>query len=347
MLYKNIILFSLLIPALSQAGTPPAGSVNIPDLVERVDRGVVNIQSVTVHRQSVMPGFEEFFRFYGLPSERTQRSQSLGSGFVIDNDGFIITNNHVIDNATAVEIFFNDEKKTKLRAKIIGKDKKTDMALLQVKAGPYLQPVTLGNSETARVGETVVAIGNPLGLSHTVTAGIISAKNRSIGSGPFDNFIQTDASINFGNSGGPLFNANGEVIGINTAISAQGQGLGFAIPINQAKELLPQLKKSGKVVRPWLGALVATTPYGLVVDRVAVNGPAYKAGLRSGDLILSINGKLIGDRFDAEKAIAESRIGQTVKVKVERQGRVRNTTTTLQITLLAEPDLDGVPPGLI
>lgn len=332
------------IPAF--AGTPPLGTVNVPELVERVDRGVVNIQSVTVMRQAVAPGFEDFLRFYGIPTERTRRSQSLGSGFVIDGEGYILTNNHVIENATEVEVFFNDGQKTKLRARVIGKDKKTDLALLKVKNGAHLHPLNLGNSDKTKVGETVVAIGNPFGLSHTVTAGIISAKNRTIGAGPFDNFIQTDASINFGNSGGPLFNAEGEVIGINTAINAAGQGLGFAIPINQAKLLLPDLKKYGKVARPWLGVLTATTPYGLVVDRVAVNGPAYKAGLRSGDLILSINDTKIEDRTDAEKTVGHSVIGADVTVRVERPGR-GSKALSLKIKLQAEPDLEGVPPGLI
>jgi len=350
---KNTILpaalFIFFLTLFSYAGTPPPGTVNIPALVEKVDAGVVNIQSVTIIRQRLNygPAFEEFFHFYGIPTERIQKQPSLGSGFVIDKDGYILTNHHVIENASEIDVFFNDGKKTKLRAKIIGSDKKTDLALLKVKAGSHLFPLELGDSDKAKVGETVVAIGNPFGLSHTVTAGIISAKNRTIGQGPFDNFIQTDASINFGNSGGPLFNPDGEVIGINAAINAAGQGLGFAIPINQAKRLIPDFKEYGKVRRGWIGALVVTTPNGLVVDGVVMKSPAFNAGIQSDDIILSIGSEKIEERFDADKALDAVKPGDTISVTVRRHGRLSSKTLKFNLKVIDEPNKPNLPKGLL
>jgi serine protease Do len=344
-----VILFSTIIPILTQAGTPPPGTVNIPALVERVDQGVVSIQTATVTRQRMVPrgDFEDFFKFYGIPTEKYSRQQSLGSGFVIDAEGYVLTNNHVVENATEIEVLFNDGKKTRLRAKLVGRDKKTDLALLKVKPGPFLQPLSFGDSEKVKVGETVVAIGNPFGYSHTVTAGIISAKNRVIGQGPFDNFLQTDASINFGNSGGPLFNGQGEVIGINTAISASGQGLGFAIPISQALQLVPELKVHGKALRGWMGALVVTTQYGLIVDRIVIDGPAHKAGLVAGDLIKTINNQKIIERFDAERALDTLKPGDKVVIQIERRGRMRTKSTDIAIKLGIEPNISDLPQGLL
>jgi serine protease Do len=342
----NLLLFLFLIPG-AIAGTPPAGTIDIPDLVEKVDVGVVSIQAATVVRQRISGDFEDYFRFYGIPTERVSKQQSLGSGFVIDKDGYIFTNNHVIENATEIEVQFNDSKKTHVAAKLIGRDPKTDIAVLKVKPGPYLQPVELGDSDKIRVGQSVIAIGNPFGYSHTVTAGIVSAKNRVIGQGPFDNFIQTDASINFGNSGGPLFDAGGTVIGINTAISASGQGLGFAIPINQAKQLLPELKAHGKAQRGWLGALVVTTQYGLVVDRVVVQGPAHRAGLQSGDIIVSVNNIKIQERFDVDRALDRLKPGDKVIIQVERQGRIKLRQLDLQIKMVEPPNVKDLPQGLL
>lgn len=343
------ILIGLFISVSTYAGTPPPGTVDIPSLVERVDKGVVNIRAVQIIRQGLGlgPGFEEFFRFYGVPAERLLKRPSLGSGFVIDGDGYILTNYHVIQNASEIEVHFNDEKKSVVPAKIIGADKKTDVALLKVNAGKYLKPLNMGDSDVARVGETVVAIGNPLGLSHTVTAGIISAKNRAIGQGPFDNFIQTDASINFGNSGGPLFNSESEVIGINTAISAKGQGLGFAIPINQAKRLIPELAKYGRVRRGWLGALLVTTPYGLAVDGVVLRSPAAKAGIKSGDFIATIDGQKIEELFDAEKILGEKKPGDRAMIQLRREGPKTRKLLKIEIPLIEEPNTNDLPPGLI
>jgi serine protease Do len=334
---------------LAQAGTPPPGSINVPDLVEQVDKGVVNIQAVTLIRERyVDPYFEDFFNsYYGIPKERIRKQPSLGSGFVIDDSGFILTNQHVVDRAAVVEIFFDDGKRTGLKAEVVGMDKKTDLALLKVKTGNHLQPLKLGNSDSVRVGESVVAIGNPFGLSHTVTAGIISAKNRVIGQGPYDNYLQTDASINPGNSGGPLFNAAGEVIGINTAINAAGQNLGFAIPINQVKRVLADLKAHGRVLRGWLGALVVTTPNGLYIDGVVLKSAAMKNGLIAGDRILKVNDAEMEERADMERILESKRPGEIITLVIERAGRIKNKTQTYKITLGEEPAVEQIPPGLL
>jgi len=334
----------------AHAATPPPGTLNIPALVERVDKGVVNIQALSIVRERFNnPLMEEFFfNYYGVPRERIRKQPSLGSGFVIDGSGYVLTNHHVVATASEVEVFLNDEKSTKLKAKIIGSDRKTDLALLQIAVGPHLLPLKLGDSESVKVGESVVAIGNPFGLSHTVTSGIISAKNRVIGQGPYDNFLQTDASINPGNSGGPLFNADGEVIGINTAINAAGQGLGFAIPINQAKRLLPDLKKHGRVLRGWIGALFVTLSRGVYVEGVVLKSSAQRANLQSGDRVISVDGKKISDRSELEKALEEKKPGEKMVFTVEREGTLMNRRRTLSITLGEEPSLDReLPPGLL
>lgn len=333
----------------TQAGTPPPGTIDVPGLVEKVDKGVVNIQAVTLIRERYIdPVFEDFFfQYYGIPRERVREQPSLGSGFVLNEDGYILTNHHVVSQAAEVEVFFETAgKRSRLKAKIIGSDKKADLALLQVTAGPHLQPVKLGDSDTVKVGESVVAIGNPFGLSHTVTAGIISAKNRVIGQGPYDNFLQTDASINPGNSGGPLFNASGEVIGINTAINAAGQGLGFAIPVNKAKQILPDLKKYGRVLRGWLGALIVTTSNGLYIDGVALRSAAHKAGLRSGDKLLEVNGNKVEERMDVERALENKKPGDSITIVLERPERFKAKKQTYKVTLGEEPKKE-IPPGLL
>ncbi|MGZ3658048.1 MAG: S1C family serine protease [Bdellovibrionota bacterium] len=342
-----VILFWAAAPAI--AGTLPPGSVNIPDLVEHVDKGVVNIQAVEiVHERMGNPLMEDFFfQYYGVPRERIRKQQSLGSGFVIDDSGYILTNHHVVANASEVEVFIDDDAHTKLKAKIIGTDAKNDVALLQVKPGPYLHPLKLGNSDPIRVGESVVAIGNPFGLSHTVTAGIISAKNRVIGQGPYDNFLQTDASINPGNSGGPLFNTEGDVIGINAAINAAGQGLGFAIPINQAKRLLPDLKKFGRVPRGWLGALFVNLPQGIFVEAVVIHSGAQKAGIRSGDRVIRVEGHKIEDTAEIEKALEGKRPGDTVTIEVQPDQALLPRTKKLTVSLGEEPREQNLPQGLL
>jgi serine protease Do len=343
------LAFLTSLSAQAVAGPPPAGTIDIPTLVERVDQGVVNIQAVTLVRERLMdPAFEDFFfHFYGIPRERTRKQPSLGSGFVIDGEGFILTNHHVVARASEIEVSFNDGKATKLKARVVGQDRKTDIALIKVGPGSHLIPLTLGNSDQVRVGESVVAIGNPFGLSHTVTAGIVSAKNRVIGAGPFDNFLQTDASINPGNSGGPLFNAKGEVIGINAAINAAGQGLGFAIPINKAKEMLSDLKKFGRVPRGWVGIMVTPFREGLYVEGIVLRSAAALAGLQSGDRIVKVDENNINDQADLERALENRRAGDKIMLVVDRPGRIKTRRITFSLQLTEEPQGKDLPRGLL
>ena len=265
---------------------------------------------------------------------RSFETQSLGSGFIISQDGYILTNNHVVENASEITVILHNEKT--YSAKVIGTDPKTDLALIKIDA-KGLPTVRLGDSDKLQVGEWVMAIGNPFGLAETVTAGIVSAKGRVIGSGPYDDFIQTDASINPGNSGGPLFNIRGEVVGINTAIIEQGQGLGFAIPINIARDLLSQLKK-GEVVRGWLGVVIQEVtpelaqsfglkqPTGALVSDIEPGSPADKAGIKKGDIILKFNGKEITKMKELPAIVALTPVGETVTVTILRDGKTRDVT---------------------
>ncbi|MDP7417207.1 MAG: trypsin-like peptidase domain-containing protein, partial [Desulfobacterales bacterium] len=284
------------------------------DLAARVSSAVVNIRTVKtikgggrVFRQ-FRPGphgkddpFHDFFdKFFGEKDQREFRQRSLGSGFVIDKKGFIVTNNHVIENADKIKVKLKDGKE--FDAEIVGRDPNTDLALIKIESPNSLPVIELGDSNILKVGEWVVAIGSPFGLEHTVTAGIVSAKGRVIGSGPYDDFIQTDASINPGNSGGPLIDMAGKVVGINTAIIASGQGIGFAVPINMAKQIIEQLKESGEVSRGWLGVEIQPLSdemaeyYGIkdrkgaLVVKTFPDDPAYKAGIRSKDIIIELNG---------------------------------------------------------
>lgn len=347
----------------SRAGTPPivsaATATILPDLVEKVSPGVVNISSTKFIKSYGFygPGSDEnFMRFFGLAPEHAQKQSSLGSGFIIDADGYILTNNHVVEHADEIMILLLDNRR--LPARIIGRDKSLDIALLQLKGGAgnkNLKPVSLGNSEAIRIGESVFAIGNPFGLHHTVTAGIISAKDRTIGLGSFDRFLQTDCSINFGNSGGPLFNFKGEVIGINTAINAQGQGLGFAIPISQAQVHLEELKKYGRIIRPWLGLLgVNITPaiqnhydlpadHGVVITNLVERAPIEKAGCRIGDIVTSFNGKIIKEAADIQKELWKLKPDQEVTLHLKRGYQTISKT----IVLKAAPDLEGLPADII
>jgi serine protease Do len=327
--------------------------------VEKILPGVVNISSTTVTTNNVQ-GLEDFLRFWGLPAER--KSATLGSGFIIDKkEGYVITNNHVVDQATEVVITLMDKRQ--LRAKIVGKDQKMDIALLQIrdklrKVPTDLTPVPLGDSNTTRIAETVFAVGNPFGLQHTVTTGIISAKNRTIGAGPFDNFLQTDASINPGNSGGPLFNLKGEVIGINTMIfsrTGQSGGLGFAIPVNEAKKILPDLLKYGRVPRPWLGILgEPVTPAlehyynlpvgkGLLIANLVESGPADNAKIKMGDIITSANGSPVEQLNDVEKILFNLKPKDSITLKVRRGPR----TLELKVKLEELPALGKLPQGII
>jgi serine protease Do len=278
--------------------------------------------------------FGEFWRrFFGGPFPRgPQRQKSLGSGFIIDRDGSILTNNHVVENAQKIVVKLADERE--FEAKVIGKDPKTDIAVIKINARDNLPVTTLGDSDQLEVGEWVLAIGNPFGLDSSVTSGIVSAKGRHIGAGPYDNFIQTDASINPGNSGGPLINLRGEVVGINTAIFTRtggNMGIGFAIPINLVKELLPQLKGKGKVTRGYLGVLIQkVTPEiaeslgldkagGALVANVSKDGPAERAGVKVGDVIIEFDGKEIRESNDLPIVVARTPVDKKVRLKVLRE----------------------------
>lgn len=322
--------------------------VDIPTLVKEVSPGVVSITTTQVVRFNQprtrspfgqQDQFEDFYkRFFGnVPRE--QKRKSLGSGFIVSDDGYILTNNHVVEKADEILVSLLD--KEDFKAEVIGSDPKTDIALIKIKAGKKLPFLRLGDSERLEIGEWVVAIGNPYGLGHTVTAGIVSAKGRIIGAGPYDDFIQTDASINFGNSGGPLFNLGGEVVGINTAIIQGGQGIGFATPIHLAKTVLGQLKEKGKVTRGWLGVYIQRlTPEmaetlsvpgkkGAVVADVTKDGPAEKAGLRSGDVIVAFDGKAVGDEHELPNLVASTKPGRTIDIKVIREGKEMTIPVTI------------------
>jgi serine protease Do len=289
--------------------------------------------------------FNDFWRrFFGGPVPRggPQRQRSLGSGFIIDADGFILTNNHVVENAQKIVVKLSDDQE--YEAKVVGRDAKTDIAIIKINAKAALTAASLGDSDNLDVGEWVVAIGNPFGLDSTVTSGIVSAKGRHIGQGPYDNFIQTDASINPGNSGGPLINLRGEVIGINTAIFSRtggNMGIGFAIPINLAKEVLPQLRGKGKVTRGYLGVLIQkVTPeiaeslgmdrgYGALVANVSKDGPADKAGVKVGDVIVEFDGKEVKDSGDLPIIVARTAVDKKIRMKVLRD----KTEVTLNVAV--------------
>jgi serine protease Do len=322
-------------------------------LAEKASPAVVNIRTVKtikgggqVFRHFMRPPmgpndpFHEFFeRFFGDERQREFKQRSLGSGFIIDKEGYIVTNNHVIEDADEIRVQLRNEKE--YDAEIVGRDPNTDIALIKIKGPPNLPVLKLGDSDALKVGEWVVAIGNPFGLDHTVTAGIVSAKGRVIGAGPYDDFIQTDASINPGNSGGPLLNLEGEVIGINTAIVASGQGIGFAIPINMALGIVEQLRQKGEVTRGWLGVGIQDVTgevaeyYGLkegegvLVAQVFPGDPAEKAGIQSQDIILEVNGEKVGSSRELSRLIAEIGVGENVEIKLLRNGKEKALTVTL------------------
>ncbi|MFH1243447.1 MAG: Do family serine endopeptidase [Pseudomonadota bacterium] len=286
--------------------------------------------------------FEKFFGGQQPPQEFKQ--QGVGSGFIIDGEGHIVTNNHVVEGADKIKVILKDKKE--FDAKIVGLDRNTDLALIKITPENNLPTLQLGNSDALKVGEWVVAIGNPFGLEHTVTAGIISAKGRVIGSGPYDDFLQTDASINPGNSGGPLIDMQGKVIGINTAIIAGGQGIGFAIPINLAKGIIDQLKTKGEVTRGWLGIGIQdltkdlreyhgiTDGEGVLVTQVFPGDPAEKGGIKPKDIILELNGHKVKNSRELSRMIAESGVGKEIKILIFRDGK----EITLDIKLAKRED---------
>lgn len=346
---------ALLAPVTAAAAAGGTVPLSFADLAEKVKPAVVNIsttKTVTsggfgMFREPFGQGspFEHFFgddffrRFFGDMPERKFEQRSLGSGFIISEDGYLFTNNHVVEQADEIMVRLSDEREYK--AKVVGTDKNIDIALLKIEPEGALPVVKIGDSNGLRVGDWVIAIGNPFGLNQTVTAGIVSAKGRVIGAGPYDNFIQTDASINPGNSGGPLFNLAGEVVGINTAIVAQGQGIGFAIPVNMAKDVLNDLKTKGKVVRGWLGVSIQDisediaknlnlkTREGALVADVFEGDPAAKAGLKTGDVIIALDGEKIKDTHDLLQKVSRMRVGMETKVTVLRNGKEQEFTVTV------------------
>ncbi len=349
-------------PAEEVPDIPLASLPDFTNIAERLGRSVVNISTSSKveggprmqQRREPFGGggggggqvpedfWEPFERFFGPMPKQPHTERSLGSGFIISKDGIILTNNHVVENADEIVVKLSDD--TEHQATIIGRDPKTDIAVIKVEA-PDLVPVNLGNSEALRVGEWVVAIGNPFGLEHTVTAGIVSAKGRFIGQGSYDQFIQTDVAINPGNSGGPLINLRGEVVGINTAIfsrSGGNIGIGFAIPINLAKELLPQLEEKGKVTRGWLGVLIQKVTRdiadtleldkarGALVADVMDDGPAKEAGVQVGDVIVEFDGHAVDESNELPFLVARTPVGKTVEVIVIRGNERKTLSVTIE-----------------
>ncbi|MFH1017987.1 MAG: Do family serine endopeptidase [Pseudomonadota bacterium] len=315
-------------------------------IARTADLAVVNISTTKTFKRARSPrpffsqpepfgdpfGGDFFRRFFGeMPDTPEYEQRSLGSGFVLTEDGYVATNNHVVEKADEIKVTIGKDQEYK--ATLVGADPKTDVALLKIKPKERLQTLALGDSDQLQVGEIVMAIGNPFGLSHTVTQGIVSAKERAIGFGQYDNFIQTDASINPGNSGGPLLNLKAEVVGINAAIVASGQGIGFAIPINLAKNILMQIKDTGKVTRGWLGVYIQQVDMdlakslglkerrGALVSNVQSGSPAEQAGIKRGDVIVKFGEKEIADFNELPRFVAVTPIGTKVRVEILREGK--------------------------
>ena len=333
-----VVIISLNLSTISHSKDAPA---SFADLAEKLMPSVVNISTsqTVVTKSNPFPGFEfppgspfeDMFKDFGTPQKR--KAYALGSGFIIDEKGIVITNNHVIKDADDILVRVNGDKE--YEATIIGKDPLSDIAVLQIKSKDKFLPVKFGDSNKSRIGDWVIAIGNPFGLGGTVTAGIISARNRNIGMTRYEDFIQTDASINQGNSGGPLFNMDGDVIGINTAILGQSGsiGIGFSIPSNNAKIVIDQLIKYGETKRGWLGVRIQyvtkeiadaaklNKPRGALVQSVADGSPSEKGGIKAGDIILEFDGKLINEMKELPLIVAQTEVGKTVDVKVWRNQR--------------------------
>ncbi|MBI4704274.1 MAG: trypsin-like peptidase domain-containing protein [Deltaproteobacteria bacterium] len=323
-------------PPLALSAVVPAVS-SVADLVEKVAPTVVNITTV---QKLTMPDFGPFEFFFGHP-ERLPRPEQVGagSGFIIDPAGFVVTNEHVVRGADEVKVRLLDKRS--FDAEVVGRDRKLDLALLRLRGASDLPAASLGESAGLRVGEHVLAVGNPFGLGHTVTLGIVSAKARSIGAGPYDDFIQTDASINPGNSGGPLFDLRGQVVGINTAIRAGAEGIGFATPVEALLGALPQLKAKGYVERGKLGlvfqpvsdeiaaALGLDRPRGALVSEIEPGGAAAKASIQPGDLIVAVDDVQIRDAEELPRNVARHAPGSRIRVTLLRQGRTLAVSATL------------------
>ncbi|MFH1138574.1 MAG: DegQ family serine endoprotease [Pseudomonadota bacterium] len=349
-----VILLAVGVFRIAPAPAQSAAPATFADVASQASPAVVNIsteKTIKAGDAFQVPGprgrqgqdpFQDFLERYfggqgGPMGER--KEHSLGSGFLISSDGLIITNNHVVDGANEIIVRMSNEKE--YHVEVLGRDAKTDLALLKVKAAGPFPFLKTGDSSKLRIGDWVVAIGNPFGLEHTVTAGILSARGRAIGAGPYDDFLQTDASINPGNSGGPLLNLAGEVIGINTAIVAGGQGIGFAIPVNMAANIIDQLRHKGRVVRGWLGVMIQkVTPElaksfkldkenGALVGDVVPGGPAEKAGVKRGDVIVKFDGKDIGQWSDLPVMVAQTPVGRETEIQVVRDGDEKNLSVTV------------------
>ena len=346
-IYKRIVNFSLVLILLSFPSTF-VHSKTVPssfaDLAEKLMPSVVNIASTQTIKTTSNPfknfqfppgsPFEDMFKEFNRPTER--QATALGSGFIIDQKGIVVTNNHVIQGAEDIIVSVNGS--TEYKAKVIGADPYMDLAILAIESDEKFVPVSFGDSDKARIGDWVIAIGNPYGFGGTVTSGIISSRNRDIGLTRYDDFIQTDASINVGNSGGPLFNLDGEVIGINTAIIAPGQagsiGIGFAIPSNPASTVISQLLEFGETKRGWLGVRIQEVtkeiaeveklekPEGALVASVSENSPADKAGIKAGDIILEFDGKKVDTMRTLPKLVAQTRVGKKVYLKIWRSQKL-------------------------
>ena len=345
---KSLLLFFIFTLSISTNSNSQSVPASFADLAERLMPSVVNISTTTTitTRSNPFPfqfppgsPFEDMFREFGVPQER--QSSALGSGFIIDEKGIIVTNNHVITDAEDIIVRVNGDKEFK--AKVIGADPLSDIAVLQLETTEKFVPVKFGDSDKARIGDWVIAIGNPFGLGGTVTSGIISARNRSIGLSRYEDYIQTDASINSGNSGGPLFDMNGDVIGINTAILGRSGsiGIGFSIPSNSAKIVIDQLIEFGETKRGWLGVRIQDVtkeiaevenldqPRGALVASVAPNSPSEKAGVKAGDIILEFNGEKIQEMKELPIIVARTEVGKKVKVKIWRNKKEIIKTITL------------------
>lgn len=359
--HQRVVFAAVLVAAFLFAGVcgaraadpahPPRhdAAPSFADLAEKAKPAVVNISTTKTVRTPGDP-FEFFFGprrpfddpFGRSPREIPQREmkrRSLGSGFIIDRSGIIVTNNHIVAGAEDIEVRTADGRS--FPAEVLGRDAKTDLAVIKI-APPEdgLQTMTWADSDRIRVGDWVLAIGNPFGLNHTVTRGIISAKGRVIGSGPYDDFLQTDAPINPGNSGGPLIDMSGAVVGINTAV-ATGKGLGFAIPANQAKAVIAQLRERGRVIRGWIGvtiqgispaiakAMGLKTEKGILISDVQPGSPADRAGIQRGDVIVGYDGRDVGTVNELPALVADTPVGKTVKIKVLREGRLQEVSATV------------------
>jgi serine protease Do len=348
-LAQVIVITMVIFGFQSTAGAKETPTQFIPksfsNLAEKARPAVVNIRTV----KTIKGGGRVFRHFFGNPHggkdpfkdffgpffengpSREFKQRSLGSGFIVDREGYIVTNNHVIENADQIKVrLYNDKE---FEATLVGRDSNTDLALIKIEGSHDLIPLKMGNSDELKVGTWVVAIGSPFGLEQTVTAGIVSAKGRILGSGPYDDFIQTDASINPGNSGGPLINMNGEIVGINTAIVASGQGIGFAIPINLAKGIITQLKSKGEVTRGWLGIGIQDltpelteyynlkTKEGVLVTQVFKGDPADKGGIKPNDIIIAVNGKSVKSARELSGLIANIGVGERTALTLLRDGK--------------------------